>query len=80
LNDKTMNMLQSINPILERTQRLVPGAVSESKGRQDRQLESYLRFLGVPVRTISDAQLRSEQTRRYYNALDEAKHQAAIGG
>lgn len=80
LDDKTMNLLRSLNPVLERTARLVPGALAESKGGQDRQLESYLRFLGAPMRMISDQQMRSEQARRYYNALDEARHAQAVGG
>jgi hypothetical protein len=80
LDDKTMNLMRSINPILERTARLAPGAISQTKGGQDRQLESYLRFLGVPVRTISQEQMRSEAARRYYNALDAARHAQAVGG
>ncbi len=80
LDDKTMNLLRSLNPVLERTSRLTPALWSKSKGGQDRQLESYLRFLGAPVRTISEEQMQSEQARRYYDELDRRRHLAAIGG
>jgi hypothetical protein len=73
-----MNFMRSINPIADRVARLAPGAVG---GTADpaRLLESYGRFIGVPVRQLSPKQQEAEALRKYYEMLDEVSRQRAMG-
>jgi len=80
LQDKTMNTLRSVIPPLDRTARLTPGVLTAEPKGGDRMLESYLRFLGAPVRTISEDQKRAEAARRYYQERDRLIGQAVTGG
>ena len=81
-DDKTWNAIQSLIPPLERQSRLLPNLLMEGTagGKKERGFESYARFLGAPIRTISEAQMRSEQANRYYNVADYLKQQQAMGG
>jgi hypothetical protein len=80
LQDKAMNFVRAINPLMDRTARLTPGMIEADPENMDRIAESYARFLGAPVRTISEAQKRAELARRYYGARDAALQQYATGG
>ena len=80
MQDKAMQALMSVNPIMERQSRLIPNLMVESPAKSNRQMESYLRFLGVPLRTLTQDQMRSEQTGRYYDRRDKALERAATGG
>ena len=80
LQDKALNALRSLVPPIDRTARLTPGLIEAEPENSDRMLESYLRFLGMPVRTISDDQKQSELANRYYRTRDAALTRAATGG
>jgi hypothetical protein len=80
MQDKAMQAMMSVNPIMERQSRLLPNLLTESPAKSNRQLESYLRFLGIPLRTLTQDQMRSEQTSRYYDQRDKALERAATGG
>ena len=80
LSDKAMASIKSVTPPLERTSRLIPGLVSQGGTGSDRLLESWLRFSGIPLRTISEEQMTSEAKRRAYNLQDQARTLAATGG
>jgi hypothetical protein len=80
LQDKSMNFLRSLIPPLDRQSRLAPGLTQANAKDSDRMLESYMRFMGMPTRTISKEQERSELARRYYRARDAAVEQAVTGG
>lgn len=76
--EKGFDALRSLIPILDRTTRLAP---TTAGGEMDeRQMESVLRFLGAPVRTVSDKQRRNEQRSRYYDLLDERDLQRVLAG
>ena len=83
IDDKAMNLLNTLLPPLERQSRLVPGLLTSGgdQGKNQRLAESYARFwLGAPVRTLSEKQQQSEQRNRYYEAIEQAKRLAATGG
>jgi hypothetical protein len=80
LSDKAMNTLQSLIPPLERGSRLTPEVLRSEPKNADRLAESWARFFGAPVRTISEDQMRAEQTSRYYDRLNQMKQLAATGG
>lgn len=80
LQDKSMNLLRSLVPPLDKQSRLAPGLTQKNSKDQARMLESYIRWLGGPVRTISPEQEKSEAARRYYQARDAAVTRAVTGG
>jgi len=67
----------AINPLQERSQRLAPQITMGEGTQRDeailRQPESWLRFFGGPVKTLTPQQQRSEALRRQYELRDEAK-------
>ena len=75
-SDKGVDTLRSLNPILDRVTRLAPGTAGGEVS--NRQAESYLRFLGAPVRTVSDQQRQSEQRSQYYDEQDRLRREQAI--
>ena len=66
--EKGEQLFRSLNPLLDRTSRLVPQASGGEGG--DRQLESWARLMGAPIRTISDDQINAEKRRRYFDNRD----------
>ena len=68
-----MNALRAVNPIMDRETRLLPQATGGDPEAVKRQLESWLRFGGVPTRTLTPKQQDNEFFRRYYEQLDAAK-------
>ena len=79
MSEKARNTARALIPPYDRAVRMIPG-LAGGGGEQERQLESFARFLGMPIRTISEKQMQSEQARRYYNARDQARVAAAAGG
>jgi hypothetical protein len=83
IDDKAMNLLNTLLPPLERQSRMVPGLLTSGKdqGKNQRLAEAYARFwLGAPVRTLSEQQQQSVARSRYFDAVDQAKRLAATGG
>jgi len=74
VSDNFDNFLNSINPVQNRLDRLVPGAFGD-KTNSDQQLAAWASFLGLPpmTRSLSPSQQRTEFWRRYNEALDKAK-------
>jgi hypothetical protein len=79
MSEKARNTARALIPPYDRAVRMIPGLAGGNE-QQDRQLESFARFLGIPIRTISDKQMQSEQARRFYNARDQARVAAAAAG
>ena len=77
--EKGVDALRSLNPIQDRLTRIVPGSTGSS-GDPDRQLESLLRFLGFPIRTLSEQQKQNTRQSRYYDKLDEAQLERVLSG
>lgn len=75
-SEKGVDAYRSMIPILDRISRLAP----QSAGGQgsDRQMESIMRFLGIPVRTISEDQLRNERRARVFDAREQRRLQQAL--
>jgi len=61
VEERFINMMRSLIPAYDRSVRLAPGAVTGDADRDanNRQLESYLRFFGFPVRQLSPEQQRA---------------------
>jgi hypothetical protein len=77
--DKGMNALRAINPLLDRSIRLIPGA-SSSSGDPSRQYEAIARTLGIPIRTLSPQQQESTRRSAYYDQLDQAAMERVLAG
>jgi hypothetical protein len=73
VSENFQNFMRSWNPVSERTARLAPQFSGGNKEDRKRQLESWLRFGGAPVRFLTPKQQESEAFRRYYDALDAQK-------
>lgn len=70
VSDNFINFMRAINPVLDRTTRLVPSSIGNG-GDKARTLESIARYMGVPVRTLSPKQQRAEALRRYLAQKDQ---------
>jgi len=79
IQDKAVNALLATIPPLAKTERLAPGALGQT-GTDPRLLEQWLRFNGVPIRTISDQQQQSEAMNRAFEARDRERVRQASGG
>jgi hypothetical protein len=75
--DKFTNLLTSINPVLDRSTRLLP-QLSGGAFDEQRQLESYARFLGAPIRTLTPQQQRSQLQRKIHDMQQEHTRQIAM--
>jgi hypothetical protein len=81
-----LNAMRSLDPNLDKAMRLLP----QLTGLEDvdktgasttaRQAESWARYIGAPIRTISEQQQRSELRSRAFEERDRRRMQAAIGG
>jgi len=80
IQDKGMNAMRAMIPMLDRSIRLIPGS-SGASGDPDRAIESWGRtMLAAPIRTLSPAQQRSTQRSQYYDKLDEAAMERVLAG
>ena len=81
-----LNAIRGLDPNLDRMMRLAPqllgqeGTDKTGASTTARQAESWARWLGAPVRTISEQQQRSELRRRAFEERDQRQLQAAMGG
>jgi len=78
VSDKARNTARALVPPYDRLARMFPAAVGE--GPSNRQFESMMRFLGMPIRTLSPEQQRGEAFRRARMIQDQAKMAAATRG
>jgi hypothetical protein len=78
VSDKFMNLLRSVNPMMDRTSRVLPQLTGGDEEAKKRQLESIARFIGAPMRTLTPKQQDSEYWRRYYDWLDKHKADLAM--
>jgi len=75
VSENFQNLLRSVNPLLDRGARLTGSGGGTGKNRQ---AESIARFLGLPVRTLTPEQQRSQLLNQYYGIKDEADVLKAI--
>lgn len=68
-----LNMFRSLNPLYDRSVRMAPQVTTGSNDQNavNRQVESFLRFVGAPVRQLSPQQQQNEAMRRYYDQRDQ---------
>ena len=76
--EKGVDAFRSMIPILDRVSRLAPQSAGGEAS--DRQLESVLRFLGVPVRTISEDQMTNERRARVFDAREQQRLRRVLAG
>ena len=72
-----LNAARAINPLYDRSVRLAPQATTGANDENavNRQIESFLRFLGFPVRQLSPQQQQSAAMGRYYDQRDVASNE-----
>lgn len=78
-SEKFLDTMRSLNPLYDRTVRLLPqyteGQNSDSGSRQ---MESWARFMGLPIRQLSPEQQLATQRSRFYDQLDQDDIDAAL--
>lgn len=77
VSENFQNLLRSLNPLQDRSARLAPQLSGGNDEDRKRQLESVLRFSGVPIRTLTPKQQENEAYRRYFDALEAQKAKQA---
>ena len=83
VDPRFVNAVRSLLPPVDRIARMFPstigGGEGDGRGTQGRQLESWARFGGFPIYTLTPEQQRAEAYRRYYDVKDayDAKVRAA---
>ena len=77
VSDNFTNLVRGLVPPIDQIARLFPGALGGG-GDQQRQGEAFARYLGAPVRTLSDKQIASEQKNKVYAARDEQTRKRAM--
>jgi hypothetical protein len=78
VEERLPNMLQSLNPLYSRSARLLPGATTGADDNMQRVIESWLRFGGMPARTLSPAQQEATLRGERYDQLDAQRLQQAM--
>jgi hypothetical protein len=78
VDPRFMNALNAINPLQGRAERLTPQLTGGDEEDRRRQGESIARFLGIPIRTLTQQQQDNEYLRRYYELLDERRRQREL--
>jgi len=66
-----LNAVRSVNPLMDRSARIAPQITGGNEEAVRRQPESIARFLGVPVRTLTPQQQRSEYLRQAFERQSE---------
>ena len=74
IKTEALNALQAIDPTLSRASRM-----SGSGGRErERTIESWLRYFGLPVRNITEKQMRSAEIGRSFDESGEAAMERSL--
>jgi len=79
IQDKGMNAMRAINPLLDRTVRLAPLS-SASSGDPSRQIEALLRTFGAPIRTLSPQQQEATQRSQYFDEREKLAMERVLAG
>jgi hypothetical protein len=66
------NSMSAVNPVLSRADRLSDGG--------ERGWEGYARAVGLPVRTVTQQQIDSQQWSNYYDDLERQRVEAVLNG
>ncbi len=75
VEDRFTNAFQAIDPVTSRASRMSGG-----EGRErERIIETWLRFLGMPVRNITDEQIRNARRSERFDELDARALERALG-
>lgn len=79
-SEKALDTARSLIPLYDRAVRLAPGPTTgaASEDAMNRRIESYLRFIGIPVRQLSPQQQRAQLRSDRFSALDDRDMQRAI--
>jgi hypothetical protein len=79
-SEKFLNAVRALIPVYDRAVRLAPGAVTggASDDAEARRLESYLRFLGIPIRQLSPQQQQAQARSAYYDQANDFAMQRAL--
>ena len=75
VSERLYNSLSALNPVMARADRLGPGQAPEG-----REWEGRARFMGLPVRTLTQQQMDSEALRRRFEAADQRRIDQALAG
>ena len=80
INEKFIDAFRSVLPLYDRSARVVPSITSGSMSddQSARQIESWARLMGIPIRQLSPQQQRSAQRSERFNQQDERRHQRAL--
>lgn len=72
VDEALYNSMSAVNPVLSRTDRLSGGG--------DRGWEGYARAAGLPVRTVTQQQIDSQEWANYYDDLERQRVEAVLNG
>lgn len=78
--ERFISLARSMLPMYDRAVRLAPGATTANNATDanSRQLESYLRFIGVPVRQLSPEQQEATQRSEFFSNRDAQRMQRTL--
>lgn len=79
-DEKLISAFRSMMPMYDRSLRLAPGITSGGAAaeQQNRQAESILRFLGIPIRQLSPQQQEATLRGDYYDSVREQSLQRKL--
>ena len=77
IKSRFLNAYRAVNPLQDRTSRLLPQGTGGDSSDAQRQAESIARFLGVPVRTLTPQQQESEYRNQVRKILEEREQAQA---
>jgi hypothetical protein len=73
IDPRFLNFMSAINPLASRGEKLAPQLTMGAQGQEEaqrRQMESILRFMGAPIRTLTPKQQENEARRKVYEKRD----------
>ena len=78
--ERLINLVRALVPVYDRGVRLAPGGVTggTSEDAQSRQMESWLRFLGAPVRQLSPQQQQATLRGDRFEGVEKRRIQNAM--
>jgi hypothetical protein len=78
--EQTLKAARGLNPLWEQAARMFPGLVSGNMDEMNdqRQPETYLRYAGVPIRMLTEAQKQATASSQYYDQRSQQRQAAAM--